>query len=180
MTNWTTLPYENLRAYQAARELLVVVHEAKIADPKLRDQALRAAKSVCLNIAEAVGRYTAADQKRVFAIARGEVCEVNSALDIAARLQTQGARIKAYDPVAMKKAQGVLKNVTFCKDAYEAAQGADCLALITEWPQFRSLDFARVKRLMSHPIVVDGRNFLDGVRLKALGFEYLGMGRFAK
>ena len=83
MTNWTTLPYENLRAYQAARELLVVVHEAKIADPKLRDQALRAAKSVCLNIAEAVGRYTAADQKRVFAIARGEVCEVNSALDIA-------------------------------------------------------------------------------------------------
>ena len=84
MTNWTTLPYENLRAYQAARELLVVVHEAKIADPKLRDQALRAAKSVCLNIAEAVGRYTAADQKRVFAIARGEVCEVSSALDIAA------------------------------------------------------------------------------------------------
>jgi len=83
MTNWTTLPYENLRAYQAARELLVVVHEAKITDPKLRDQALRAAKSVCLNIAEAVGRYTAADQKRVFAIARGEVCEVNSALDIA-------------------------------------------------------------------------------------------------
>ena len=61
----------------------MVVHEAKIADPKLRDQALRAAKSVCLNIAEAVGRYTAADQKRVFAIARGEVCEVNSALDIA-------------------------------------------------------------------------------------------------
>src|SRR5437667_2247557 len=84
MTNWTTLPYENLRAYQAARELLVVVHQARIADPKLRDQALRAAKSVCLNIAEAVGRYSAADQKRVFAIARGEVCEVNSALDIAA------------------------------------------------------------------------------------------------
>src|SRR5256885_7921302 len=52
--------------------------------PNLRDQALRAAKSVCLNIAEAVGRYSAADQKRVFAIARGEVCEVNSALDIAA------------------------------------------------------------------------------------------------
>src|SRR5205085_2459805 len=83
MTNWTTLPYENLRAYQAARQLLLLVHEAKIADAKLRDQALRAAKSVCLNIAEAVGRYSEADQKRVFAIARGEVCEVNAALDIA-------------------------------------------------------------------------------------------------
>ena len=84
MTNWTTLPHENLRAYQAARQLLLVVHEANIGDAKLRDQALRAAKSVCLNIAEAVGRYSEADQKRVFAIARGEVCEVNSALDIAA------------------------------------------------------------------------------------------------
>src|SRR5437660_11337155 len=84
MTNWTTLPYEDLRAYQGARQLLLLVHEAQIADSKLRDQALRAAKSVCLNIAEAVGRYSEADQKRVFAIARVEVCEVNSALDITA------------------------------------------------------------------------------------------------
>src|SRR5260370_42343836 len=84
MTNWTTLRHENLLAYQVARELLILVREAKIADSKLRDQELRAAKSVCLNIAEAVGRSGVADQKRVFAIARGEACEVAAALDIGA------------------------------------------------------------------------------------------------
>jgi four helix bundle protein len=83
MTNWTTFPHETLMAYQQARELLRVVCEAKIADPKLRDQAMRAAKSVCLNIAEASGRGSAADQKRVYAIARGEASEVAAALDVA-------------------------------------------------------------------------------------------------
>ena len=82
MTNWTTLPHETLAAYQVACELLVAVKNASIADPKLRDQALRAAKSVCLNIAEATGR-TGADQKRVFVIARGEASETVAALHIA-------------------------------------------------------------------------------------------------
>jgi len=82
MTNWTTLPHETLAAYQVACELLVAVKNASIADPKLRDQALRAAKSVCLNIAEATGR-TGADQKRVFCIARGEASETVAALHIA-------------------------------------------------------------------------------------------------
>src|SRR5260370_546059 len=82
MTNWTTLPHETLAAYQVAWELLVAVKKAEIADLKLRDQALRAAKSVCLNIAEATGR-TGADQKRVFVIARGEASETVAALHIA-------------------------------------------------------------------------------------------------
>ena len=82
MTNWTTLPHENLIAYQVARELLVLVSKAGIADLKLRDQAMRAAKSACLNIAEAAGRYAAADKARVYAIARGEACEAAAALDI--------------------------------------------------------------------------------------------------
>jgi four helix bundle protein len=82
MTNWTTLPHETLTAYQVARELLVLVRDAKISDPKLRDQAMRAAKSTCLNIAEASGRYADADKARVYAIARGEACEVAAALDI--------------------------------------------------------------------------------------------------
>jgi hypothetical protein len=69
MTNWTTLPHERLIAFQVARKLLLAVSEAKISDPKLRDQALRAAKSTCLNIAEAVGRVGEADKARVFAIA---------------------------------------------------------------------------------------------------------------
>src|SRR5258708_28836202 len=84
MTNWTTLPHERLIAFQVARKLLLAVNEAKISDPKLRDQALRAAKSTCLNIAEAVGRVGEADKARVFAIARGEACEAAAAVDIAA------------------------------------------------------------------------------------------------
>jgi four helix bundle protein len=84
MTNWTTLPHETLAAYQVACELLVSVKNAAIADLKLRDQALRAAKSVCLNIAEGTGR-TGADQKRVFVIARGEASETVAALHIAGR-----------------------------------------------------------------------------------------------
>jgi four helix bundle protein len=82
MTSWTTLPHENLTAYQVARELLILVRDANIADPKLKDQALRAAKSACLNIAEGSGRHSLADKARVYAIARGEACEAAAALDI--------------------------------------------------------------------------------------------------
>ncbi len=86
MTDWKErkMPYEELIAYQVARELLRAVHEAQLTDAKLRDQAMRAAKSACLNIAEATGRGTAADQKRVYSIARGEASEAAAALDIAA------------------------------------------------------------------------------------------------
>ena len=78
------LPHHRLVAYQVACELLVVVKEAHIKDTKLRDQAERAAKSCCLNIAEAAGRVGGADKKRVFAIARGEAVEVVAAVEIAA------------------------------------------------------------------------------------------------
>ncbi len=84
MKNWTTLPHEKLIAYQAARQLLSLVREARISNPRIREQALNAASSACLNIAEATGRSGNADQKRVYAIARGEVCEAAAALDIAA------------------------------------------------------------------------------------------------
>src|SRR5438128_2329332 len=83
MTNFSNLPHEKLYAYQEARKLLLCVHETRIADAKLRDQALRAAKSICLNIAEGAGRASVADKARVYAIARGETCEVVSALEIA-------------------------------------------------------------------------------------------------
>ncbi|SRR5258708_27105886 len=83
MTNFTYLPHERLHAYQEARKLLACVREANISDAKLRDQAIRAAMSVCLNIAEAAGRAGSADKARVYAIARGESCETAAALDIA-------------------------------------------------------------------------------------------------
>ena len=83
MTNFFDLPHEKLYAYQEARKLLGCVREAGISDGKLRDQALRAATSVCLNIAEGCGRTGSADKARVYAIARGECCEAGAALDIA-------------------------------------------------------------------------------------------------
>src|SRR5512140_627749 len=83
MANWTTLPHQNLVAYQVARELVVLVRNAKISDPNLRDQALRASASACLNIAEASGRTSAADKARVYGIARGEGCEAVAAVDVA-------------------------------------------------------------------------------------------------
>ncbi len=78
------LPHHRLIAYSVATELLLAVRAAAIRDPKLRDQALRAAKSACLNIAEAAGRASPADRARVFAIARGECLEAAAAVEIAA------------------------------------------------------------------------------------------------
>jgi four helix bundle protein len=79
------LPHHRLRAYAAACTLLDTVREAQIRDAKLRDQALRAASSVCLNTAEAAGRSSLADRKRVFGIARGEVVEAVAAVEVAVR-----------------------------------------------------------------------------------------------
>src|SRR5689334_18933015 len=83
MTNFFQLPHERLHAYQEARKLLECIRDSEISDARLRDQAIRAGTSVCLNIAEAVGRTGFADRARVFAIARGECCEAGAALDIA-------------------------------------------------------------------------------------------------
>ena len=83
MTNFFQLPHETLHAYQEARKLLACIRDSGISDARLRDQAIRAGTSVCLNIAEASGRSGLADRARVFAIARGESCEAATALDIA-------------------------------------------------------------------------------------------------
>ena len=83
MQNLTNFPHDQLIAYRVARELVIAVRAAHIADSGLRDQALRAALSVGLNIAEATGRPSRADQRRVYGIARGEAAEVGAALDLA-------------------------------------------------------------------------------------------------
>ena len=80
----TELPHQKLIAYRVACDMLAAVATAKIKDPKLRDQAVRAAKSACLNIAEAAGRRGVPDRARVFAIARGEACEAAAAVEIGA------------------------------------------------------------------------------------------------
>lgn len=98
-------------------------------------------------------------------------------LDIIQTLLSEGARVKVFDPQAMDKARKVLEGVKFCKDAYEAAKAADCLVIITEWNEFKELDFKRVKKLMRQPLIIDGRNIYEPSLMKKLGFKYVGMGR---
>jgi len=98
MTNLPILPHQKLWAYAVAREMLLAVREARIRDASLRDQAMRAAKSVCLNCAEGAGRVTRADKARAFTVARGEAVEAAAAVEIAALLGD--ARIEDAERVA--------------------------------------------------------------------------------
>ncbi|MCX5668075.1 MAG: UDP-glucose/GDP-mannose dehydrogenase family protein [Candidatus Omnitrophica bacterium] len=99
-------------------------------------------------------------------------------LEIIEMLKTEGVYVKAFDPVAMGKAKKTLgEGVKFCKDAYEAAKESDCLLIVTEWNEFKKLDFKRIKKLMRQPIIVDGRNIYDPAQMKRLGFKYVGIGR---
>ena len=100
-------------------------------------------------------------------------------IDIIAALQKEGARIQAYDPKAGPKARAILKNVRFVKTPYEAARHADALAVLTEWEEFKHLDFKRVKKIMRHPVLFDGRNLYDPEQMRAWGFQYHAMGRKA-
>ncbi len=103
----------------------------------------------------------------------------SGSISLARALMANGAHVKAYDPIAMPDAQLELNgsNVRYCDSAYSVAEGADALVLGTGWPEFRTLDYDRIKRIIRRPIVVDTKNLLDGARMKALGFEYLGVGR---
>lgn len=98
-------------------------------------------------------------------------------LDIIAMLQAQGAHIRAYDPQAMARAREVLPGVSWAKDPYAAAKGADALLLITEWKEFLQADFKKVKSLMTQPVIFDGRNVLDPKAILKLGFQYFAIGR---
>jgi len=99
------------------------------------------------------------------------------ALYIARRLLEEGASVQAYDPAAGKRAADSVPGLDVRNDAYEACAGADVLAVLTEWDEFRWLDFDRVKAEMCHPAIVDARNLLDPVALRRRGFTYSGVGR---
>lgn len=98
-------------------------------------------------------------------------------IDILPRLVKMGAKIKAYDPEAMSTAKQVLKHITYCTSPYEAARGADAILLLTEWNEFKEIDFVRLKSLMKAHVVVDGRNLYDPDEMANCGFQYEGMGR---
>jgi UDPglucose 6-dehydrogenase len=102
----------------------------------------------------------------------------SSSVLLARSLAAKGAQIRAYDPVAIPDAMQELESsVRFCEDAYDAAEGADALVVGTGWPEFRALDFDKIKRLLKKPIIVDTKNLLDSGRMRAIGFQYMGMGR---
>ncbi len=100
-----------------------------------------------------------------------------AAIEMIHLLENEGAHVRAYDPQAMENAAKVLKHVVLCENPYQVAENADALILATEWNEFKQLDFHRVKSLMAHPIILDGRNLWDPEWLRSLGFTYMGIGR---
>jgi UDPglucose 6-dehydrogenase len=99
-------------------------------------------------------------------------------LTIATRLLEMGARVRAYDPVAMNacREQNPDLRIQYCGSAAELAEGADALVLVTEWDEFRTLDLTSLARRMAHRVFIDGRNLLPGAAARRAGFNYTGIG----
>ena len=101
-------------------------------------------------------------------------------LPLITALQDMGAKVRAYDPIGMEQAKPMLGNVTFCDDAYTCAEGASALVIVTEWEQFRALDFGRLKGVMERPVLVDLRNVYRPDEIARHGFVYESVGRARK
>jgi UDPglucose 6-dehydrogenase len=99
------------------------------------------------------------------------------AIAVIQTLQDAGAKIRAYDPEGMAQAALVLDGVEYCDGPYEAIEGADGLAIVTEWDAFRALDLNRVRTMLRQPVLVDLRNIYPRAEVEAAGFRYVGVGR---
>jgi UDPglucose 6-dehydrogenase len=100
-----------------------------------------------------------------------------SSVVLAARLQGEGARVKAYDPVAEGRASELITGAEMAQSALDVLAGADAAVIVTEWPEFAELDLEQARGVMSNPLIVDGRNLLDPARVREAGFVYEGIGR---
>lgn len=98
-------------------------------------------------------------------------------LEVMRALLEKGCRIKAYDPAAIQNAKKIIKEVKYVKNAYEVAENAECLVILTEWNEFKELDLKKIKSIMKFPNIVDGRNIYDPETVKKMGFHYIGVGR---
>ncbi len=99
-------------------------------------------------------------------------------VEVITRLIAEGARVRAYDPVAIENARRVLPaSVRYCQSCYDAAEGADAVAVVTEWNEFKLLNLERLRQVMRRPLVFDGRNVYEPERMRRLGFEYHSIGR---
>jgi len=92
-------------------------------------------------------------------------------------LQHMGAKIKAYDPIAVNNAKKIFSKIEFCKDSYEAVNSAELLIILTEWNEFKKLDLEKISKLMKKTKILDGRNIYNPQEVKRFGFEYRGVGR---
>lgn len=98
-------------------------------------------------------------------------------ITIIRQLQELGVKIKAFDPEAQQNARKIFKNITYRNDPYSVLKGCDALIIITEWNEFRDLELKKVKQLLKHPNVIDGRNIYEPREMKKLGFNYICVGR---
>jgi UDPglucose 6-dehydrogenase len=93
-------------------------------------------------------------------------------------LLAEGAQVRAYDPEAMANVKEVIGDkITYCQDEYEAADGADALLIMTEWPVFRTPDFDRLAQLLQNKVIFDGRNLYEVAATREMGFDYYSIGR---
>ena len=92
-------------------------------------------------------------------------------------LQKSGAKIRAYDPEAIRKSKEILKNIEYCNNPYDAANDADALLILTEWNEFKELDFKKLKSLLKKPVIFDGRNIYNLQNMKKEKFTYVSIGR---
>ncbi|MCW5555896.1 MAG: UDP-glucose/GDP-mannose dehydrogenase family protein [Verrucomicrobiae bacterium] len=102
---------------------------------------------------------------------------MSPAMDLCQRLLKEGASLRVHDPKAMDKARSLLPNVTYVDDLNDVAEGCDALVVATEWDEFKKLDLERARRLLSHPIMFDGRNMFDPEEMERLGWIYKSIGR---
>jgi UDPglucose 6-dehydrogenase len=149
---------------------------------------LRAAREVNLSLADRMfdkvsGAIDTVQNKDVGILGLAFKPNTNSvagsaSVQLAQNLLSKGARVRAYDPVAIPEARAQLNGtVKYCESAYGVAEGVDALVVGTGWPEFRTLDFAKIRHLLKRPIIIDTKNLLDSSRLRAMGFQYMGVGR---
>lgn len=129
----------------------------------------------------ALGGHLAGRQVAVWGLAfKAETDDMRESpsIDLVEALLAAGARVRAFDPQAMQAARRIFgERVVFAADPYDALVGADALAIVTEWLQFRNPDFDEIRSRLKQPIVVDGRNLYDPAKMRRLGFRYFGIGR---
>ncbi|MBU2614578.1 MAG: UDP-glucose/GDP-mannose dehydrogenase family protein [Elusimicrobia bacterium] len=98
-------------------------------------------------------------------------------IDILNELNSKGAKIKAYDPQSMAKAKELMPYIQYCKNVEETCKSADCILLLTDWEEFKNIDFKKIKKILKQSILIDARNVYDPGKMKKLGFIFKGIGK---